>query len=528
MSYILINQVTYASENKLIFDKLSLALHAKKTGLIGRNGSGKSTLLKLIVGTLLPQAGSIEVTGSLAYCPQALPETANKSVADLLDVQQKLTALEHIQHGSVDAHDYQMLNDDWLVAERLQQQLSEFGLSHLHLNWPLQQLSGGEIMRLLLAKVFLTHADFIILDEPTNNLDRQARQLLYSAIQKWKKGMLIVSHDRTLLNQLEQIIELDVHGVHVYGGDYQHYEQQQKIMHEALEREVNHAKSNLVKVDQSIQSAREKHEQRQAAGNRLRRSGSQSKLILDAMKERSMQSAGKMSTKHENMLENAQDKLQQAKEKIIYDRQIAISIPLTHVPQGKVLLAIEDLCFSFASTNIFTNFNLNMTGPERLALVGKNGSGKTTLIKLILGMLLPNQGSIYLGTKQICYLDQQADTLNPELSLLDNFLQINPTATILDAYSALAKFLFRNTTALQLVKYLSGGEKLRAALACALMSKQPPQLLILDEPTNHLDLESITSIESALKCYQGAMIVISHDETFLQNIVINKTLSLMS
>jgi ATPase subunit of ABC transporter with duplicated ATPase domains len=144
------------------------------------------------------------------------------------------------------------------------------------------------------------------------------------------------------------------------------------------------------------------------------------------------------------------------------------------------------------------------------------------LIKLILSQLKPLYGKIYLGTERINYLDQNASQLNHELSILDNFLQLNVDATENEAYQALAQFLFKNVLALKLVKHLSGGEKLRALLACILKSSHPPQLLILDEPTNHLDLSSMKNIESALKNYQGAMIVISHDQTFLESIAIER------
>ncbi|MBX3710137.1 MAG: ABC-F family ATP-binding cassette domain-containing protein [Gammaproteobacteria bacterium] len=191
---------------------------------------------------------------------------------------------------------------------------------------------------------------------------------------------------------------------------------------------------------------------------------------------------------------------------------------------GKVILEIEHLIFSYPESNdlFIKNFSLTIKEPERIALCGTNGSGKTTLIKLILNELQPSYGEIFLGTERISYLDQNTMQLNPEVSILDNFLRLNSDTKENEAYQALAQFLFKNTSALKLVKHLSGGEKLRALLACTLKSSNPPQLLILDEPTNHLDLNSMKSIESALKNYQGAMIVISHDQSFLESIGIER------
>lgn len=203
---------------------------------------------------------------------------------------------------------------------------------------------------------------------------------------------------------------------------------------------------------------------------------------------------------------------------------IDVSLPATHVPNGKVILSIEAVTFSYPNSSrvIFDNFSLKLQGPERIALTGTNGSGKTTLIKLILGELPPGSGKIYVGTPYVSYLDQNISQLSLGLSVLENFQRFNPEASIQEAHQALALFLFKNVAALKLVKDLSGGERLRALLACVLMKKHPPQLLILDEPTNHLDLHSIENIESALKNYEGAMIVISHDEKFLENIQVTK------
>ena len=247
-------------------------------------------------------------------------------------------------------------------------------------------------------------------------------------------------------------------------------------------------------------------------------------MLLDAMENRSTASQGSLLIRSNRMLDAAHEKLRFAKEQLEIQDEIHISLPKTYVPNGKMILEIEHLIFCYHQTTepLISDFSLTIQGAERIALCGENGSGKTTLIKLILNQLKPSHGKIYLGTERINYLDQHASQLNPELSILDNFLQLNVDATENEAYQALAQFLFKNVSANKLVKYLSGGEKLRALLACTLKSSNPPQLLILDEPTNHLDLNSMKSIESALKNYQGAMIVISHDQTFLESITVER------
>lgn len=251
-------------------------------------------------------------------------------------------------------------------------------------------------------------------------------------------------------------------------------------------------------------------------------------MAANSKRGRSERTQSKLLIKEERLTNQAETQLQSVREKIETHEEIHVDLPETVVPNGKVILAIEQLsfCYPNASDAIIQDFNLTMQGTERVALVGDNGSGKTTLIKLILGVLQPQAGQIYLGTSHISYLNQNTSLLNYEFSVLENFLMLNPAATEDDAYRCLVQFLFKNIATHKLVKYLSGGEKLRALLACVLMSTQPPQLLILDEPTNHLDLHSIHSIESALKNYQGAMIVISHDQRFLENSGVTRSVSL--
>lgn len=524
---LLIQQMSFhLPSGKALFHELSIAFSQQKTGLVGRNGVGKSTLLKLILGELRPHAGTLQLAGKLAYVPQTMVTAANSTVAQVLGYEEKIQALQRITQGSLDENDLGILQDDWHIEERVQQQLAVFGLEKISHQRCINSLSGGEITRLLLAKAFLSDSDFLLLDEPTNHLDYSARQQLYHAITQWQKGMIVISHDRTLLNLMDEIVELSSLGAASYGGNYDAYEQQKTIEQSARAQELSDAKKLLQKTKHSIQNSHEKHEQKQSYGRELRRSGSIDKMGANSKKGRSEKTQSKLLIREERMLQQAQSTLQAAKDKIEIAEVIHVDLPLTYVPSGKIMVEISDLAFSFAPENkIIEDFNLILQGPQRIAIMGENGSGKTTLIKLIMQKLIPQAGEIYLGTNRISYLDQHASLLDPNLSILENFLQLNAEATENFAYQCLAQFLFKNTAAQKLVKELSGGEKLRALLACVLMSTQPPQLLVLDEPTNHLDLQSMISIESALKHYQGAMIVISHDQFFLENIGVRNYLS---
>lgn len=526
---ILINQMSYQNNTEIkLFNDLNITFLPIKTGLVGRNGMGKTTLLKLIMGDLQPHTGSLQVTGSIAYLPQNFAGRCDMTIAELLGVHDKLAALARITAGSIDERDYLTLNDDWHIAERIQAQLLSFGLHGISDKQCVSSLSGGELTRLLLAKTFLTEADYLLLDEPTNHLDYSARQQLYDAIKSWQNGMIVVSHDRELLNLMDEIVELTSLGAVRYGGNYADYEEQRDIDQQAKAADLLDAKKYMQKTCYSIQGSREKHQKKQSHGRELRQSGSIDKLSANSKKGRSERSQSKMLIKHDRMLKDAENLLQAAKEKIAITEDIYVDLPKTSVPNGKMMIEVESLSFAYHSAKpIISDLNFMLQGPERVAITGDNGSGKTTFIKLLLGKLTASTGKIVLGTERVSYLDQNTSQLNPALSVIDNYLHLNPAETENEAYNNLARFLFKNVAAKKLVSQLSGGEKLRALLACVLMSKQPPQLLILDEPTNHLDLYSLKNIESALKNYRGAMLVISHDAGFLAGLGIERQVQMV-
>lgn len=255
---ILIHQISFTlPEGTALFETLNLAFSAHKTGLIGRNGIGKSTLLKLIAGKLSPQAGRIQIEGSLAYVPQNPDVSPETCLAGFWGVESKIRALQRIARGSLATEDFDALDEDWLVEPRLSEALKPFGLHHLPWHCPLSALSGGELTRLYLAKAFSMEAGFLLLDEPTNHLDKAARHQLYEAITHGSKGLIAVSHDRSLLNLMDEIIELNTLGVRRYGGNFEAYQVQKRLEAHAAQQTLQDAKKSLKKVKSSIQSSQE-------------------------------------------------------------------------------------------------------------------------------------------------------------------------------------------------------------------------------------------------------------------------------
>jgi ATPase subunit of ABC transporter with duplicated ATPase domains len=506
-----------------LFANLKATLGCNKIGLVGRNGIGKTTLLKLICGDLTPSSGSIIKNCTLGYLPQNSKYHDNDTIADILGIKAKLQALERINNGSIGTRDYEILNDDWDITERIHKQLDAHQLQHLNLDHPFNNLSGGEQTKIHLIKLQLDKPDFLLLDEPSNNLDHDAREHLYKFISSWPQGLLVISHDRELLNHMDETLELSGLGLKLYGGNYAFYSSQKTIELNAATQDFENAKQQIKKTEQAIQEKREKHAQHAQKGKKLRRDGSVLKMTADSMKGRSEKTNKRLKTLDADRTQGARNQLNEAKAKIDQYQIMELDLSATNVPAAKKILEVTNLYFQYDQP-LLQNINFTLVGPERAALIGPNGSGKSTLIKLILGDLKPQQGEIKCGA--VCYLDQQVNLLNDNQTLLGNYQRLNPATELSQARQNLAHFLFRHDKQLQIVQQLSGGERLRAGLACTLMGDNPPQLLILDEPTNHMDLDAINSLEQALNSYQGALLVVSHDRHFLENIGVQTTVRL--
>lgn len=527
---IILNNITlHLDHTPVRFDKINLSFGDLKYGIVGDNGVGKTTFLKLLCGELSPNEGTIQYQASISSLPQSHASfPASACIQDVLGISEIIHVLERVNSGNYSEKDLDTLQNQWDIEARIESIFHELKLWPIKLDQLFSSLSGGQKTKVLLAKILLASDDFILLDEPTNNLDKPSRETLYHYINSSKKGMIIVSHDRILLNKMDRIIEITTKGIHVYGGNYNYYREQKEIELQVLQQDYVETKRSLKKTKESIQATREKHEQRKSKGKKLRKARGQAKVILDSMKARSEKSQSKMSTKEERLIDQAQSHLTEIKRKMEFKQDYQIRLDSTRVPQGKMVFEIEKLDFKYSdqSTLLIKDFNLKIIGPERIEIAGPNGCGKSTLIKLIKGELIPLHGTIKIGVDYIAYLDQEVGFLDSDITLVDNFLRLNSSCQSFDAYSALAVFNFRNVDAEKKVSRLSGGERMRAGLAICLMSKQPPQLIILDEPTNHLDLRTLEAIESMLKLYQGAILAIAHDEQFLKNIGINKTITM--
>ena len=524
-AFITLSSLGYRTpDGRALFAGLDLAFGAERTGLVGRNGVGKTTLIKLMLGELTPTKGGVVRTGRIGVLRQNLQRPPDSSVADLLGVASDLARLARINAGNGDYID--LAEADWTLDARLERVLEQVGLAGLDLGRPADSLSGGQATRAALARLLVEAPDLILLDEPTNNLDAGARALVADILRDWRGGAVVVSHDRGLLRAMDRIVELSSLGARVYGGGYDLYAERRADERAAASRDLDTASRRARQVDREVQQARERKDRRDAAGKRFAAKGSEPKMALNAMAERAENTAGRASRLADRHRADAADMLESASANVERLKLLTVDLPSSGLSSGRRVLAFEDVSFAWpGEAPLIAGLSFDIVGARRLSVTGPNGSGKTTLIRLAIGDLTPTAGAVDRGVAT-ALLDQRTAILGDDETVLEAFRRLNPDDSENACRAALARLLFRNDAALRPVAELSGGERLRAALACVLGGASPPGLLILDEPTNHLDLESIAAIEAGLAGYDGALLVVSHDRDFLANIGIEKEIVL--
>jgi ATPase subunit of ABC transporter with duplicated ATPase domains len=489
-----------------VFNDLNLSLNAyQKYGLVGPNGSGKSTLAKLIQGELVPSAGRVQAKCRISYFEQSgnPPDTP---VAEYL-------------------------SDLWVNTAPSDMDVVDALQTGLDFETSCGTLSGGEWTRVRLLKLLSSGADFMILDEPTNNLDRQARASVVDFVRRTTRGILVISHDRELLGEVSSILELSNQGLCVFGGSWNEYE---------VEREHERAKLNedLERAEDERDKAHlEKTRKLDAQAKRIRNARKNvdklglPKILIGARKRKAEKTLGKLQVAVDQEVSEKIDAAREAFGRLKSNPMIYADFPETAIPAGKLVFDAKDLNFQYegASGKLWkVDLNHSMKGPSKLFIAGQNGSGKSTFLRLLTGLSKPTgalSGSLRLGEVQWGWIDQNVLILDRNKSVFDNVYQTSEKGVV-EIRNLLAQFLFPGRKADQIVSTLSGGERVRAALAKVMISDPVPQLLILDEPTNNLDMTNLEFLEQALSKFQGALIVVSHDVTFLDKVGVTEELRL--
>ncbi len=495
-------------DGTVVFDDLSFTIPAGRAALVGANGAGKSTMLRILAGRIAPTAGSVSGTGVVGYVPQHPQARPGDTLADALGIGATVAALRRIEGGSAEPEDFEAVGDDWDVEERATAVLDGLGLRLGALDRTVGTLSGGEATLLAIAGQLLLRPDTLLLDEPTNNLDERARGLLTEALERFAGTAVVVSHDLTLLERMDSTVELYRGSVRVFGGPYSHYREVLDAEQAAAEQAVTTAKGDLKAQQRDLIEARTKLDRRKRYADKAEAEKRVPPILAGLLKQKAEVSAGKHRVLHEGKVDSARDALDQAREGVRDDRSVRIAMP--EPGPGLHRLQLDD-------------GPLQVVGPERIALVGPNGAGKTTVLRRAIAAARAAEPPTVIG-----YVPQDvrfgpADAGSEasgshdaeEGSLLDAVRDAHPDLDAQHAHAALARMLFRGRQSERIVGTLSGGERLRLALAIALLGDPAPSLLALDEPTNNLDVPSVELLVEALKSWEGALVVVSHDRAFL-------------
>ncbi|WP_392587802.1 ABC-F family ATP-binding cassette domain-containing protein [Serratia ureilytica] len=511
--YFVLHQLTCQfADGETLFGPLDLAFDRSRCGLVGRNGVGKTQLLRLIVGRDRPGNGHVESHAALAYVAQQPEIAANTTLAQLLGYGEVFAALARIEQGRPLADDIDRLEGRWDLNDRLQSAFAAAGLPAFDPLRAASSLSGGERMRAALCGALLGEADYLLLDEPTNHLDSVGRAWLYQQLDQWRGGLLIASHDRQLLGRMERIVELTPGALRSYGGNYDDYRRQRDMEQQAARADLEHAREERRRTRARQQKEHDMSQRRSAQTLRVVDTLNIASFERVAYKSAAKESLGTLRKQHQDQRDSLDAAVREAYQRVEEEQPVLLALPGSEVSANKQVLVLEQLQLPFVSA---PPLDLRIDGPMRVALTGPNGCGKSTLLKTVLGQLTALSGHCHCPLST-AYLDQTLSQLDPSLSVMDHLgLQDSPLAEGALRTRLAQLQLGADRIALPLGS-LSGGERLKAALACALWRRQPAQLLLLDEPTNHLDLASSLAIETALADFPGAMMVVSHDEDFLQ------------
>ena len=539
-----IQQISYIHPDKeVLFSDLNFAISkGQKLGLVGNNGCGKSTLLQIIAGQLSPSSGVIVCPDNLYYIPQHFGQYDSLTIAQALRIERKQQALHAILSGDASNENFVVLDDDWNIEERSIAALDLWGLGQFTLSYPMNLLSGGEKTRVFLAGMDIHHPSVILMDEPTNHLDSSGRQRLYDWVEKCRSTLLVVSHDRTLLNLLPEICELEKHQINYYGGNYEFYKEQKTLMQEALQQRIEEKEKALRIARKVARETAERRDKQNVRGEKNNIKKGVPRIVLNALQGKSEKSTSKLNSTHQEKAEKLTGERNQLRSSLSPTAILKTDFNSSSLHTGKILVTAKEINFGYHpnsdSNDIQDNgdfklqlwqtpISFQLKSGDRLRIEGVNGSGKTTLLKLITGQLQPQEGNLTRMEFTYVYLNQEYSIIDDRNSILEQTYAFNnrnlPEHEI---KIILNRYLFPASEWDKSCRKLSGGEKMRLAFCCLMISNNTPDMFILDEPTTNLDIQSIEIITATIKNYTGTVIAISHDDYFIQEIGIEQRILL--
>lgn len=519
---LILQDITYIHPNRdLLFDELNLVVNNQdKIALIGNNGAGKSTLLKILAGNLHPSNGVVKTGSRPYYVPQLFGQFNDHSVANALQIEDKLKALKEILDGNVTDENLTLLDDDWAIEERCEEAFMHWKLDGLDLTQKLETLSGGQKTKVFLAGINIHRPGIVLLDEPSNHLDTLSRGILYNYIRSTSNTLMVVSHDRTLLNLLNTVYELGKHGITVYGGNYDFYAEQKTLQSNALNQDLKNKEKALRKAKETERESLERQQKLDARGKKKQEKAGLPTISMKTFKNNAEKSTSRTKDVHAEKVGAISQELSQLRSVLPDIDKMKMDFDNSVLHKGKVLIAANEINFGYDGRQLWTPaLNFQIKSGERIAIKGLNGSGKTTLIKMILGELEPQSGTIDRAGVKAIYIDQDYSLIKDKLNVYEQAQEFNSgQLQEHEIKIRLNRFLFTKPYWDKPCRALSGGEKMRLMLCSLTISNQAPDLIVLDEPTNNLDIQNIEILTAAINEYQGTLLVVSHDEYFLKQI----------
>ncbi len=516
-----------------LFENVTFSINpGDRIGLVGTNGCGKTTLLRILAGAEQPNTGSIyrEANLRIGYLPQGFEPEKNATIADIIgkaigSISVMETRLAELSAGlAQDPHDPKLSREYDDLLQQIQNAdpgrvaaiLSGLGLPDLDQNMPAAYLSGGQKTRLSLALVLLADPQILLLDEPTNHLDISMLEWLEKWLRGLSSGVLIVSHDRTFLdNTVTRILEMDMlqKRVKEYAGNYSDYLAQRQNEQEKQAAEFNDQRMRIRQMKQDIAAAKNQaaYTERQASSVRIGGPEMKNKGAKDYHRAMAKKVAKKAKAR-EKRLEHYLESEERVERPVLAPKVRFGFGKVSHL--GQSVLELEDLNVGYrAEKPLLSHLRLQVQSGKRIVLTGPNGAGKTTLLRTIAGEISPLAGQVSLGSSvRMGMMEQDQSSLDPSLSAVDTVMFAYPNET--QARSYLSSFLFLGDEPLKLVKYLSYGQKARLLLAKLIA--EGCNFLLLDEPINHLDIPSRMQFETALSQFQGTVLAVVHDRYFIE------------
>lgn len=525
-----LHQVSYIHPNRdFLFKNINFTLQAQdRVALVGNNGVGKSSLLRIASGQLPPVGGRVVVGTVPYYVPQHVGQFDHLTVAQALGIADKRAALKAMEDGRATEADLILLNDDWLLEERCIEALEQWQLSGVSLDRQMSTLSGGQKTKTFLAGISMHQPGLVLLDEPSNHLDSPARDRLYDYIRTTHNTLLVVSHDRILLNLLDTVFELGKNGITIYGGNYDFYAARKKNEADARDHDLKHKEKALRQAKTVERESTERKQKLDARGKKKQEKAGLPTISMKTFRNNAEKSTSRLKDVHAEKIGSLTRELSEIRQTLPDIDRMKIDLGDASLHKGKKWIEAARINYRYGNDLVWRHpLSVTVHSGDRVVIRGANGSGKTTLIRMMLGELAPQTGTLFRAALKAIYIDQDYSLIDDHATVYAQAQRFNDQKLPdHEVKIRLTRFLFTREHWDKSCASLSGGEKMRLMLCSLTIGEQAPDMIILDEPTNNLDIQNTEILTAAIQGYRGTLVIVSHDRYFLEAVNISREITL--